>query len=78
MKPRLSLPILFLLLSPVFVFSQKKAELKKIETALRTHVNYLADDKLEGRRTGTAGEKLAMEYIAQQFQTIGLEAKGTE
>ena len=78
MKPRLSLPILFLLLSPLFVFSQKKAELKKIETALRTHVNYLADDKLEGRRTGTAGEKLAMEYIAQQFQTIGLEAKGTE
>ena len=78
MKPRLSLPILFLLLSPLFVFSQKKAELKKIETALRTHVNYLADDKLEGRRTGTAGEKLAMEYIAQQFQTIALEAKGTE
>ncbi|NDE78708.1 MAG: M28 family peptidase [Chitinophagaceae bacterium] len=78
MKPRLSFPILFLLLSPLFVFSQKKAELKKIEAALRTHVNYLADDKLEGRRTGTAGEKLAMEYIAQQFQTIGLEAKGTE
>ena len=78
MKPRLSFPILFLLLSPLFVFSQKKAELKKIEAALRTHVSYLADDKLEGRRTGTAGEKLAMEYIAQQFQTIGLEAKGTE
>lgn len=78
MKPRFSLPLLFLLMSPLFVFSQKKAELKKIETALRTHVNYLADDKLEGRRTGTAGEKLAMEYIALQFQTIGLEAKGTE
>ncbi|MEY3325045.1 MAG: hypothetical protein RLZ11_1359, partial [Bacteroidota bacterium] len=59
MKPRFSLPILFLLLAPFFVFSQKKGELKKIETSLRAHVNYLADDKLEGRRTGTAGEKLA-------------------
>jgi hypothetical protein len=78
MKPRFSLPILFLLLAPFFVFSQKKGELKKIETSLRAHVNYLADDKLEGRRTGTAGEKLAMEYIAQQFQTIGLGAKGTD
>ena len=55
-----------------------KAGLKKIQTALRAHVGYLADDKLEGRRTGTAGEKLAMEYIAQQFQAMGLEAKGTE
>ena len=78
MKPRLSIPILFLLLAPLFVLSQKKAGLKKIQTALRAHVGYLADDKLEGRRTGTAGEKLAMEYIAQQFQAMGLEAKGTE
>ena len=59
------------------VWSQKKAELKKTEQSLRTHVTYLADDKLEGRRTGTVGEKLAMEYIAQQFQAIGLAAKGT-
>jgi len=78
MKPRLSIPILFLLLAPLFVLSPKKAGLKKIQTALRAHVGYLADDKLEGRRTGTAGEKLAMEYIAQQFQAMGLEAKGTE
>jgi len=45
---------------------------------LRAHVYYLADDKLEGRRTGTNGEKLAMEYISNQFKTIGLLTKGTD
>ena len=44
---------------------------------LKTHIQYLSDDKLEGRRTGTAGEKLAMQYISEQFRVIGLEPKGS-
>ena len=50
----------------------------KVGAALRAHEAYLASDKLEGRRTGTAGEQLAMQYISTQFQTIGLAPKGTE
>lgn len=45
---------------------------------LRSHIQYLADDKLEGRRTGTPGEQLAVEYITKQFEKIGLRPKGTE
>ncbi|HEV7782674.1 MAG TPA: M20/M25/M40 family metallo-hydrolase [Chitinophagaceae bacterium] len=45
---------------------------------IRTHIQYLADDKLEGRRTGTPGEELAMQYISGQFKKIGLVPKGTE
>jgi len=45
---------------------------------LKAHIQYLADDKLEGRRTGTAGEELAMQYIISQFKEIGLSPKGTE
>lgn len=45
---------------------------------LKAHVYYLADDKLEGRRTGSEGEKLAMQYISGQFSSIGLAAKGTD
>ena len=44
----------------------KKAD-KIILSSLKTHISYLADDKLEGRRTGTAGEKLANEYINNEF-----------
>ena len=45
---------------------------------IKKHIEYLADDKLEGRRTGTKGEELAMQYISEQFKDIGLTPKGTE
>ena len=59
------------------VYSQKlKKEDKQLVANLQQHVSFLADDKLEGRRTGTAGEKLAMEYISSEFKKIGLLPKG--
>ena len=48
-----------------------KADIKVTEE-LRVSINYLADDKLEGRRTGSAGEKLAYEFIVKEFQKAGL------
>ncbi|MEP6675004.1 MAG: M28 family peptidase [Ferruginibacter sp.] len=53
----------------------KKAD-KIIVTDLQTNIGYLADDKLEGRRTGTPGEKLAYEFISTAFQNAGLQPKG--
>ena len=45
---------------------------------MKADVTFLADDKLEGRSTGTEGEKKASDYIAKRFQEIGIEPKGTE
>src|SRR5688500_17229003 len=45
---------------------------------LKAHIQFLSDDKLEGRRTGTKGEELARDYIVDQFKKIGLAPKGTE
>ncbi len=53
----------------------KKADRAIVEN-LKAHIGYLADDKLEGRRTGTAGEKLAYEYISNEFKKMGLLSKG--
>ncbi len=53
----------------------KKAD-KAAVTNLQTNINYLADDKLEGRRTGSNGEKLAYEYISNEFLKAGLIAYG--
>ncbi|OYW18258.1 MAG: hypothetical protein B7Z54_06445, partial [Sphingobacteriales bacterium 12-47-4] len=63
----------------LFSLSQKlkKAE-KQIVSNLQAHIGFLADDKLEGRRAGTEGEKKAMDYISGQFQKIGIQPKGTE
>jgi len=58
---------------------KKKAQLKAdnlVVNSLKSHIGYLADDKLEGRRTGTAGEKLAYEYISKKFEEAGLQPKG--
>ena len=38
----------------------------------------LADDKLEGRDTGSAGHRKAAEYVAGEFQRLGLKPAGTE
>ncbi len=53
----------------------KKAD-KAVIASLEQHIHYLADDKLEGRRAGTNGEKLAMEYIAENFAKAGLQPRG--
>ncbi|RZA36638.1 MAG: M28 family peptidase [Lysobacteraceae bacterium] len=44
--------------------------------ALRTHVQYLASDQLEGRGTPSRGQDLATDYIAAQFRKAGLEPAG--
>lgn len=70
-----------LLLFVFFAQAGLSQKLKKSDqltlTNLQNHVHYLADDKLEGRRVGTTGEELAMDYISDQFKQIGLRPKGT-
>jgi hypothetical protein len=43
---------------------------------LRAHVEYLASEKLDGRRTGTPGATEAAHYIALEFQRYGLRGGG--
>ncbi len=39
---------------------------------MKSDVRYLASDELEGRETGTEGERIASEYIAGRFESLGL------
>jgi Zn-dependent M28 family amino/carboxypeptidase len=43
---------------------------------LRAHLEFLADDALEGRAPGTRGGETAAKYIAAQFERLGLEPAG--
>ena len=43
---------------------------------LRAHVNFLSSDMLGGRLTGTDGEKLATDYVANIFHQLKLEPAG--
>ncbi|MFL5808411.1 MAG: M20/M25/M40 family metallo-hydrolase [Flavisolibacter sp.] len=69
---------LFLLFFGSIADAQKlKKEDKQLVANLQRHIQYLADDKLEGRRTGSNGEKLAAEYISSEFKKAGLDPKGS-
>src|SRR5437899_6738228 len=41
------------------------------------HVQVLADDKMEGRDTGSEGHRKAAAYVAEQFKKAGLKPAGT-
>ena len=43
---------------------------------VRAHVEFLADDLLEGRGTGSRGHEIAAAYVATQFRAMGLEPGG--
>lgn len=44
--------------------------------AMKAHDQFLASDLLEGRGPGTRGDQLAINYIAAQFESYGLEPAG--
>jgi aminopeptidase YwaD len=72
LAPILTLP---LLTTPSSAQKLKKAD-KAVVSNLEIHVRYLSDDRLEGRRTGSQGEKTASDYITSEFGKIGLKPKG--
>jgi Zn-dependent M28 family amino/carboxypeptidase len=46
--------------------------------SFRSHVVFLADDKLEGRDTGSRGYDLAALYVASRFEALGLKPAGQD
>ncbi|MEO8855065.1 MAG: M28 family peptidase [Ginsengibacter sp.] len=68
--------ILLLLFSQVTTAQKIKKQEKIVIEDLKTSINYLASDQLEGRLTGSPGEKLAYEFISGEFKKVGLVPKG--
>ena len=78
--------IIVLFVLPTCLMAQSKKKQLKLKLAaeqkaatelicnLKNHVQYLAADSLEGRRTGTSGETKALNYIIHQYTTNGISA----
>jgi aminopeptidase YwaD len=56
---------------------QNKSDRQTIKS-LSQHVQYLASDVLEGRRAGSLGEQMAVDYIVAQYEAAGIQAKGEQ
>ena len=54
-----------------------KKAMDRIDTnTIRSHIAYLADDKLKGRLPGTEGYQMAVDYVIDQYKKIGLTPGG--
>lgn len=74
MKRQLSVFLSLLLFTTALV--AQKPQVKPVdptEVNLRRHIEYLASDKLEGRRTGEPGATTAAGYVANQFANLKLK-----
>ncbi|MBN2868831.1 MAG: M28 family peptidase [Flavobacteriaceae bacterium] len=60
----------------LLVFIACKKETPK-QVTIKDDVMFLSNDSLEGRQTGSEGEQKAAKYIAQRFEDLGLQPKGT-
>jgi Zn-dependent M28 family amino/carboxypeptidase len=58
-------------------FTQQTLAAKPAESWWK-HVQVLADDKMEGRATGTEGLRKAQAYVVEQLQQAGLQPAGTD
>ena len=81
LRIKLLFPTLFLSFLPILAFFAVRAQKlnkndKVIVANLTTHIRYLADPKLEGRRMGTPGDKAASDYIISELSKAGLRPKG--
>ncbi|MFH1297067.1 MAG: M28 family peptidase [Bacteroidota bacterium] len=68
---------IFALLHSFNSYSQSSNQLFT-ENNYKAHVEFLADDLLEGRKPGTRGGDLAALYIAKQFESAGLKPVSKE
>ncbi len=71
--PALGLAVFASAFSQVKVSDAEKNAAQQInETTIRSHIQFLSDDLLEGRAPGTRGGQLGERYIATQFELLGL------
>jgi hypothetical protein len=68
-------PVLFLLLTAASLLA---ADFAAEGNLWWSHIQFLADDKLEGRQTGSDGYRKAVEYVQTAFERTGLKPAGTD
>ncbi|MDA8621243.1 M28 family metallopeptidase [Psychrosphaera sp.] len=81
MKTIISSVGLMLVLAVTTACSEKKVEQTNVEvekSRIQAHLEFLADDLLEGRDTGSKGYDRAALYVATEFKKMGLQPAGID
>src|SRR5207245_9731493 len=69
--------VVMLALTATTGVAQRSSTIPVDTAAMDAHLRFLATDLLEGRAPATRGGRIAAEYIAAQFEALGLEPAGT-
>ncbi len=57
--------------------AKTKSALDRVDKEkIKSHITYLADDKLKGRQPGKEGYQMAVDYVVNQFTQIGMAPAG--
>ncbi|MGY3088145.1 hypothetical protein ACVWYF_001178 [Hymenobacter sp. UYAg731] len=63
--------------APLTVPKPVAAALEQVKPAdIKAHIAYLADDRLLGRKAGTPGYQMAVDYVTQQLKALGVQPAG--
>ncbi len=80
MKFRITILVVFYLLSAAILNAQEKPEEKGLkaitEDVIKAQISFLASDWMEGRAAGEKGERMAGDYIAGMLQLYGVKPFG--
>lgn len=75
MRLALTAATLFIAATPA---AAQDAEIRAQASEVQAHVEFLADDMLEGRGSGQRGYDLAALYVASRYRALGLEPAGDD
>lgn len=75
-KMKIRFSIIFLLLFPLLTLAQVLESEEITIEELKSHLQYLASDELEGRKPGTKGGMLAAEYILNELKKSNIQLLG--
>lgn len=75
MRMKVLLPVAFLLF---FVSCAPKFNPEVSIDDIKENIYFLASDSLQGRKSGTLGDKLAADYIRERFRAAGLQMLGDD
>ncbi|HZX93360.1 MAG TPA: M28 family peptidase [Myxococcales bacterium] len=67
-----TLVALLLALTP----TERAAQNRITPQEVSAHIRFLSDDQLEGRKPGSAGDELAIKYLASQLEAMGYKPAG--
>ena len=77
MKSRIFILVFSFLHFSIFAQQLIKSDEETI-SSVEQNLSYLASERLEGRLMGSRGEKLAYEFLIDNFQSLGLTPKGND